>query len=123
MKTVNDWYKITTQRKKQLKLLHTKLCKYCHASTCENIYDCPKMHEECSERLDLNTGIAWTTAMLIEDYMTGKEFQDIVKRFSSLYYLVNLHFEKYEELFSLIRDVDITFDRIMEEGLMKEGVK
>lgn len=52
---------------KELRIVEGNLRRYCHASGCNFIYDCPALHSKCSQKLDLSTAIAWTVADCLGD--------------------------------------------------------
>lgn len=59
-----------------LKAASDKLKRYCHVKDCEQIHRCPQQCMDCnlSEmdlHLDIDTALAWTTSMIIEDFFTN----------------------------------------------------
>ena len=123
---------------KNFKRFEERFRKYCHDERCEDIFTCPRGHENCCGKLDLDTAIAWIISkdikylnIVIEDFIEGyADNKDLKYAFDELYLsykkcisIVAFHNDGYLELYELLRELAdwIYSFKILIEKIILEG--
>ena len=94
------------KKRRVLKRVQKKLVEYCHDKDCTDIWRCPRDHEKCKDKLDLDTAIAWRTNLLIKDILI--KYIDKETAFALFFLgwsIVEFHKEKYKELYEIINEL------------------
>ena len=88
-----------------------KLKAMCHHPDCTDHDGCPKTHNPCGKRLDMQTAIAWMLSDKLQGYVSGKIPYDEIERLANFcFQTLGQHQEATwfrEDIFGLIDWLDV----------------